>query len=173
MGAASACDDPVILLQPKRRYWGKGEVDTSLTADLDSARVLRRGRDATLVAYGPLVVPALEAAAAAEDDGIDLEVIDLRSLAPLDRDTVAASVRRTGRLVVAHEASGTVSLSSEVITCVIEDCFEHLEAAPERVTGYDVPYPPAALEDHHLPGIDRILDAVDRTLGRRSSREAA
>ena len=172
MRAAIACDDPVILLEPKRRYWGKGEVDTSLTADLDSARVLRRGRDATLVAYGPLVVTALEAAAAAEDDGIDLEVIDLRSLAPLDRDTVAASVRRTGRLVVAHEASGTVSLSSEVITCVIEDCFEHLEAAPERVTGYDVPYPPAALEDHHLPGIDRILDAVDRTLGRRSSREA-
>jgi pyruvate dehydrogenase E1 component beta subunit len=173
MRAAIACDDPVILLEPKRRYWGKGEVDTEVRADLSSARVLRPGRDATLVAYGPLVVTALEAAVAAEDDGIDLEVIDLRSLAPLDRDTVAASVRRTGRLVVTHEAPGTVSLSSEVITGVVEDCFEHLEAAPERVTGYDVPYPPAALEELHLPGIDRILDAVDRTLGRRSSREAA
>ncbi|HLQ81517.1 MAG TPA: transketolase C-terminal domain-containing protein [Brachybacterium sp.] len=173
MRAAIECDDPVMMLEPKRRYWSKGEVDPSVTADLSSARVLREGRDATLVAYGPLVVTALEAAVAAEDDGIDLEVIDLRSLSPLDRETVAASVRRTGRLVVTHEAPGTVSLASEVITCAIEDCFVHLEAAPERVTGYDTPYPPAALEDRFLPDIDRILDAVDRTLGRRSSREAA
>ncbi|MGO2558514.1 alpha-ketoacid dehydrogenase subunit beta [Brachybacterium sp.] len=173
MRAAIECDDPVMVLEPKRRYWSKGAVDTSVTADLASARVLREGRDATLVAYGPLVVTALEAAVAAEDDGIDLEVIDLRSLSPLDRDTVAASVRRTGRLVVAHEAPGTVSVSSEVIASVVEDCFAHLEAAPERVTGYDTPYPPAAVEDHYLPGIDRILDAVDRTLGRRNSREAA
>ncbi|WP_394214969.1 alpha-ketoacid dehydrogenase subunit beta [Brachybacterium vulturis] len=173
MRAAIECDDPVMVLEPKRRYWSKGEVDTSVTADLSSARVLRTGRDATLVAYGPLVVTALEAAVAAEDDGIDLEVIDLRSLSPLDRDTVAASVRRTGRLVVAHEAPGNVSVSSEVITSAIEDCFAHLEAAPERVTGFDIPYPPGALEDHYLPGIDRILDAVDRTLGRRNSREAA
>ncbi|ATG50525.1 alpha-ketoacid dehydrogenase subunit beta [Brachybacterium vulturis] len=173
MRAAIECDDPVMVLEPKRRYWSKGEVDTSVTADLSSARVLREGRDATLVAYGPLVVTALEAAVAAEDDGIDLEVIDLRSLSPLDRDTVAASVRRTGHLVVAHEAPGNVSLSSEVITSVVEDCFAHLEAAPERVTGFDIPYPPGVLEDHYLPGIDRILDAVDRTLGRRNSREAA
>ena len=172
MRAAIACDDPVMVLEPKRRYWSKGEVDTSVTADLTSARVLRRGTDATLVAYGPLVLTALEAALAAEDDGIGLEVIDLRSLSPLDRGTVAASVRRTGRLVVAHEAPGSVSLSCEVITSVVEDCFAHLEAAPERVTGYDIPYPPAALEDHHLPGIDRILDAVGRALGRRNSREA-
>ena len=172
MRAAIACDDPVMVLEPKRRYWSKDEVDTSVPADLTSARVLRRGTDATLVAYGPLVLTALEAALAAEDDGIGLEVIDLRSLSPLDRGTVAASVRRTGRLVVAHEAPGSVSLSCEVITSVVEDCFAHLEAAPERVTGYDIPYPPAALEDHHLPGIDRILDAVDRTLGRRNSREA-
>ena len=171
--AAIECDDPVLVLEPKRRYWSKGEVDTSVTADLSSARVLRRGTDATLVAYGPLVVTALEAAVAAEDDGIDLEVIDLRTLAPLDRDAVAASVRRTGHLVVAHEAPGNVSLSSEVITSAVEDCFDRLEAAPERVTGYDTPYPPAAVEDHYLPGIDRILDAVDRTLGRRSSREVA
>ncbi|APX33571.1 2-oxoisovalerate dehydrogenase [Brachybacterium sp. P6-10-X1] len=173
MRAAIECDDPVMVLEPKRRYWAKGEVDTSVTTDLSSARVLRRGADATLVAYGPLVVTALEAAVAAEDDGISLEVIDLRTLAPLDRDTVAASVRRTGHLVVTHEAPGTVSVSSEVITSAVEDCFDHLEAAPERVTGYDTPYPPAAVEDHYLPGIDRILDAVDRTLGRRNSREAA
>lgn len=173
MRAAIECPDPVMVFEPKRRYWSKGEVDTTVTADLSSARVLRAGTDATLVAYGPLVVTALEAAVAAEDDGISLEVIDLRSLSPLDRDTVAASVRRTGRLVVTHEAPGNVSLSSEVITSAVEDCFEHLEAAPERVTGFDTPYPPAAVEDHYLPGIDRILDAVDRTLGRRNSRDAA
>ncbi|MGP9745681.1 alpha-ketoacid dehydrogenase subunit beta [Brachybacterium sp. AOP29-B2-41] len=173
MRAAIECPDPVMVFEPKRRYWSKGEVDTTLTADLSSARVLRQGTDATLVAYGPLVVTALEAAVAAEDDGISLEVIDLRSLSPLDRDTVAASVRRTGRLVVTHEAPGNVSLSSEVIASAVEDCFDHLEAAPERVTGFDTPYPPAAVEDHYLPGIDRILDAVDRTLGRRNSREAA
>lgn len=173
MRAAIECPDPVMVFEPKRRYWSKGEVDTTVTADLSSARVLRTGTDATLVAYGPLVVTALEAAVAAEDDGISLEVIDLRSLSPLDRDTVAASVRRTGRLVVTHEAPGNVSLSSEVITSAVEDCFDHLEAAPERITGFDTPYPPAAVEDHYLPGIDRILDAVDRTLGRRNSREAA
>ncbi|GAA1488903.1 transketolase C-terminal domain-containing protein [Brachybacterium sacelli] len=171
--AAIACDDPVLFLEPKRRYWTKAEVDTGARADLVSARVLRPGRDATLVAYGSMVTTALEAATAAEDDGIDLEVIDLRSLSPIDRETVAASVRRTGRLVVTHEAQASVSVSAEVITAVVEDCFEQLEAPPERVTGYDTPYPPSALEDAFLPGLDRILDAVDRTLGRRSSREVA
>ncbi|WP_309069613.1 transketolase C-terminal domain-containing protein, partial [Microbacterium sp.] len=108
--------------------------------------------------------------AAAVDDGIEIEVIDLRSISPLDVDAVVASVERTGRLVVAHEAPGEASVSSELITSVVERAFAALEAAPERVTGYDTPYPPSALESHYLPGLDRILDAVDRTLGRRSSR---
>lgn len=172
--AAIASDDPVLFLEPKRRYWTKAEVDTTATGgDLTSAEIVRPGRDVTLVAYGPMVATALDAAIAAEDDGISIEVIDLRAIAPFDRDAVAASVRRTGRLVVAHEAQSSFSVSSEVITAAVEDCFEHLEAAPERVTGYDTPYPPSALEEVFLPDLDRILDAVDRTLGRRNSLEVS
>ncbi|AUZ88228.1 alpha-ketoacid dehydrogenase subunit beta, partial [Arthrobacter agilis] len=102
---AVTCEDPVIVFEPKRRYWLKGEVDTAApTADPFSAQVLRRGTDATVVAYGPLVPVALAAAAAAEEDGRSIEVIDLRSISPIDFDTVTESVTRTGRLVVAHEA---------------------------------------------------------------------
>lgn len=168
--AAIASDDPVVFLEPKARYWSKGQVDVTVRRDLDAAQVLTRGRDVTLVTYGPVVQTALEAATAAADEGIEIEVIDLRSISPIDVDTIVASVERTGRLVVAHEAPAEASVSSEVITSVIERAFGALEAAPERVTGYDIPYPPSALERHHLPGLDRILDAVDRTLGRRSSR---
>ncbi|WP_324652693.1 alpha-ketoacid dehydrogenase subunit beta [Georgenia sp. H159] len=173
MRAAIASDDPVVFLEPKRRYWTKGEVDRSVRADLSTARVVAPGRDVTLVAYGPMVATALDAAIAASDEGISVEVIDLRAISPLDRDTVAASVRRTGRLVVVHEAQASCSVSTEVITAVVEECFAHLEAAPERVTGYDTPYPPAGLEDTFLPDLDRILDAVDHTLGRRNSLGAA
>ncbi|MBO3664949.1 alpha-ketoacid dehydrogenase subunit beta [Microbacterium stercoris] len=169
--AAIASDDPVLFLEPKARYWSKGEVDTALTRDLDSARVLTRGRDVTLATYGPVVQTALDAARAARTEGIEIEVIDLRSISPLDIDTVVASVERTGRLVVSHEAPGEVSVASELITSVVERAFASLESAPERVTGYDTPYPPSALEHHYLPSLDRILDAVDRVLGRRSSRE--
>ncbi len=171
--AAIASDDPVVFLEPKRRYWTKGEVDTSARADLATAKVVTPGRDVTLVAYGPMVATALDAAVAASDEGISVEVVDLRSISPVDRETVAASVRRTGRLVVVHEAPASCSVAAEVVTGVVEDCFAHLEAAPERVTGYDVPYPPAKLEHVYLPDLDRILDAVDRTLGRRSSLGAA
>ena len=169
--AAIASDDPVLFLEPKSRYWSKGEVDTALTRDLDTARVLTRGRDVTLATYGPVVQTALDAARAARAEGIEIEVIDLRSISPLDIDTVVASVERTGRLVVSHEAPGEVSVASELITSVVERAFAALESAPERVTGYDTPYPPSALEHHYLPSLDRILDAVDRVLGRRSSRE--
>ncbi|MDT0167224.1 alpha-ketoacid dehydrogenase subunit beta [Actinotalea sp. AC32] len=168
---AVACDDPVVLLEPKRRYWVKGEVveDPEDVLPLDRARVVVPGTDVTLVAYGPLVATAIDAAAAAADDGVSVEVVDLRSLAPLDLDTVEASVRRTGRLVVTHEAQRTGGLGAELAACVTEDCFEHLEAPPVRVTGYDVPYPPSKLEEHFLPDLDRILDAVDRVMGRPHS----
>ncbi len=169
--AAIDCDDPVVLLEPKRRYWTKGEVDTTARADLDTARVVSPGQDVTLVAYGPIVATALDAAVAATEEGISIEVVDLRSISPVDRQTVAASVRRTGRLVVTHEAPASCSVAAEVMAVAVEECFAHLESAPERVTGYDIPYPPAALEDAFLPDLDRILDAVDRTLGRRSSLE--
>jgi 2-oxoisovalerate dehydrogenase E1 component beta subunit len=169
---AIACDDPVLFFEPKRRYWTKGEVLDDLPADplaFTRARTVRAGTDATLVAYGPLVQTALEAAEAAADEGVDLEVIDLRSLAPLDVDAVAASVEKTGRLVITHEAQRSGGVGAELAASITERCFDLLEEAPVRVTGFDTPYPASALEDHFLPDLDRILDGVDRALGRRSS----
>lgn len=160
----------MVFLEPKGRYYQAGEVDRALVRDLDTAAVLRPGRDVTVAGYGPTVETIARAAVAAADEGIDLEVIDLRSISPLDVDTVVESVRRTGRLVVVHEAPGEASVSSELITSVVERAFPALLAAPERVTGYDTPYPPSVLEHDYLPSLDRILDAVDRTLGRRDSR---
>jgi 2-oxoisovalerate dehydrogenase E1 component beta subunit len=165
---AIALDDPVIFFEPKRRYWDKADVDVSApleSADpLHVARVVRQGTDLTLVAYGPMVKTSLEAAGAAADDGHDLEVIDLRSLSPLDVNTVCASVRRTGRLVVVHEAPVFLGLGAELAASVTEQCFYSLESPVLRVGGFDTPYPPSRLEEHYLPDLDRILDAVDRSL---------
>jgi len=170
---AIASDDPVLYFEPKRRYHDKGEVDEAAGLDaadpMGQARVLTDGTDVTLVAYGPLVKTALDAASAAADEGISIQVIDLRSLAPVDYDTVVASVRKTGRLVITHEAGQSGGLGAEVAASITERCFYHLEAAPVRVTGFDIPYPYSKLEMHHLPGLDRILDGVDRALGRPNS----
>jgi 2-oxoisovalerate dehydrogenase E1 component beta subunit len=170
---AIACDDPVLFFEPKRRYHLKGEVDTSRSrpAALGTARVVRQGSDATVVTFGGLVQVALAAADAAADEGVSLEVIDLRSLAPIDWVTVAASVRRTGRAVVTHEAPESVGLGAELAAGITERCFSYLEHAPVRVTGFDIPYPPSKLEKHHLPDLDRLLDGVDAALGRPSSYE--
>ncbi|MFC4395922.1 alpha-ketoacid dehydrogenase subunit beta [Arthrobacter sedimenti] len=170
---AISCDDPVLYFEPKRRYHDKGEVDESVdpakALPMDKARILTDGSDVTLVAYGPLVKTALDAASAAADEGISIEVVDLRSLAPVDYEPVVASVRKTGRLVVTHEAGQSGGLGAEVAASITERCFYHLEAAPVRVTGFDIPYPYSKLEMHHLPGLDRILDGVDRALGRPNS----
>ncbi|CCQ46831.1 transketolase, C-terminal domain protein [Pseudarthrobacter siccitolerans] len=170
---AISCDDPVLYFEPKRRYHDKGEVDENMdprtAVPMDRARVVTEGADVTLVAYGPLVKTARDAASAAADEGIFIEVIDLRSLAPVDYDTVVASVRKTGRLVVTHEAGQSGGLGAEVAASITERCFYYLEAAPVRVTGFDIPYPYSKLEMHHLPGLDRILDGVDRALGRPNS----
>jgi 2-oxoisovalerate dehydrogenase E1 component beta subunit len=163
---AIASDDPIIFLEPKRRYWEKGEVDLDGPAQpLHATRVVRPGRDATVVGYGPMVRTALDAAAAAAEEGRELEVIDLRTLSPLDLDPVYASVRRTGRLVVVHEAPSNVGLGAEVAARVTEECFYSLEAPVLRVTGFNVPYPAARLEEEYLPDLDRLLDAVDRSFG--------
>lgn len=170
---AIACDDPVVFFEPKRLYHTKGEVDTDADiADappMGLARVAREGTDVTLLTYGTQTVTALDAAAAADDEGISIEVIDLRSLSPVDYRTVTASVRKTGRVVVTHEAAGEAGVGAELIASVTEQCFHYLEAAPARVTGHDIPYPPAKLERHHVPDLDRILDAVDRVLDRPNS----
>ncbi|MFW6090875.1 MAG: alpha-ketoacid dehydrogenase subunit beta [Actinomycetota bacterium] len=159
-------DDPVLYFEPKRRYWEKAEVDTDGSPDLplSAARVVLEGSDATVVAYGPMVKTCLDAAAAAADEGRSLEVIDLRSLSPMDLPVVYESVRRTGRCVVVHEAQRTLGLGAEIAASVTEECFYSLESPVVRVTGYDTPYPPARVEDDYLPDLDRVLDGVDRAL---------
>jgi pyruvate dehydrogenase E1 component beta subunit len=165
---AIATDDPVILYEPKRRYWEKADLDESLTLEnatpLHQARVVREGADITVVAYGPMVKTAMEAATAAEEEGKSIEVLDLRSLSPLDMPTVRASVEKTGRLIVVHEAPVFLGMGSEVAARVAEQCFYSLEAPVMRVGGFDTPYPPSRLEEDYLPDLDRILDAVDRSL---------
>jgi 2-oxoisovalerate dehydrogenase E1 component subunit beta len=161
-----ASDDPIIFLEPKRRYWEKGQVDADGTPEpLHSSRVIRPGSHATVAAYGPMVRTALDAATAVAEEGRELEVIDLRSLSPLDLDPVFESVRRTGRLVVVHEAPSNVGLGAEIAARVTEQCFYSLEAPVLRVTGFNVPYPAARAEEDYLPDLDRVLDAVDRSMG--------
>jgi pyruvate dehydrogenase E1 component beta subunit len=164
------CDDPVVFFEPKRRYHVKGDVDPDVdlatVEPMGAARVVAHGDDVTLVTWGSQVATALDAALAASDEGVGVEVIDLRSLSPIDHEAVAASVRRTGRLVVVHEGPREAGLGAEIAATITERCFEFLEAAPVRVTGHDVPYPPAKLEGHQVPDLDRILDGVDRALGK-------
>ncbi|MEZ0493891.1 alpha-ketoacid dehydrogenase subunit beta [Kineococcus sp. TBRC 1896] len=163
-----ASADPVLFLEPERRYWQKGEVDTDLgpgqVTPLHRARVLRPGTDATLVAYGPTTQLALDAAAAAAQDGTELEVVDLRSISPLDVDTVAESVRRTGRLVTVSEAPTFHGPMAELAARIQESCFYSLEAPVKRVGGWHLPYPVARVEEHYLPSVDRVLDAVEQSL---------
>ncbi len=163
---AIACDDPVIFLEPKRQYHAdKLELDESVAPDpLFSSRTVRAGSDATVLAYGPTVKTALKAAEAAEAEGTSLEVIDLRTLSPLDLGPVFASARRTGRVVVTHEAHVNLGLGAELSARITEECFYSLEAPVLRVGGFDTPYPPSRIEEEWLPDLDRVLDAVDRSL---------
>ena len=164
---AIADPDPVIFFEPKRRYHDKGEVDLDASAAPDplyQARVARSGTDVTLLTYGPMVRTCLDAAAAAEAEGRSLEVIDLRSLSPIDDETVLDSVRRTGRAVVVHEAARTLGMGAELAARIQSECFYELQAPVLRVTGYDLPYPPSRTEHSYLPDLDRVLDAVDQSL---------
>jgi 2-oxoisovalerate dehydrogenase E1 component beta subunit len=165
LGQAIRCNDPVIFLEPKRSYWAKGEVDQSATPiAMDQAKIVRYGHDLTLVTYGALVPIALKAAAILDEEGRSIEVIDLRSLSPIDDDTVVDSVKRTGRLVIAHEASQTGGIGGELVARVQKRAFYDLEAPVLRVTGYDTPYPVSRLEEDWLPNVDRLLEAVDQSL---------
>ncbi|UCM89020.1 alpha-ketoacid dehydrogenase subunit beta [Streptomyces marincola] len=162
---AIQCDDPVVFFEPKARYWDKGEVDREgIPGPLHAAKVVRPGDDLTIAAYGPSVKTALAAASAAEEDGVSLEVVDLRSVSPIDFDTLQRSVERTGRLVVVHEAPVFFGSGGEIAARITERCFYHLEAPVLRVGGFHAPYPPARLEEEYLPGLDRVLDSVDRAL---------
>jgi len=166
---AIACDDPVVFLEPKRQYHAdKAELDDS--GDLSDAeplfasRVVRAGSDLTLLAYGPMVKTCLQSAEAAAGEGRSIEVIDLRTLSPLDMPAVYASVRKTGRAVIAHEAHVNLGMGSEVAARITEECFFELEAPVIRVGGFDTPYPPSRIEEAYLPDLDRVLDAVDRSM---------
>jgi len=164
---AIACPDPVLFFEPKGRYWEKGPVDLNvpIAADtLNKAVVARTGTDVTLVAYGPTVATALRAAEAAAAEGKSVEVIDLRAISPLDTDTVVASVKKTGRCVVTHEAVTYMGPGAEVAARVAERCFFELQAPVLRVGGFHNPYPVAKLEHDYIPSLDRILDSVDRVL---------
>jgi pyruvate dehydrogenase E1 component beta subunit len=160
---AIECADPVIFLEPKCRYWEKGDVDEAAPpSGLFQAAVRRAGTDATLVSYGPSVKTCLAAATVAESEGRSFEVIDLRSISPLDVDTVATSVEKTGRLIVAHEAPVFGGIGAEIAARLTERCFYSLSAPPLRVGGYHTPYPPSRVEEEYLPNVDRLLDALDR-----------
>jgi len=163
---AIASDDPIVFFEPKRRYWDKAEVDVAAGSprSLWQANVAREGSTATLITYGPQVKTCLEAAAAAESDGLDLEVVDLRSLSPIDWDTVLTSVRKTQHAIVVAEAPVYTSLASEIAARISEKCFYELEAPVLRVCGFSTPYPTSRIEEDYLPDLDRILDAVDRSL---------
>jgi 2-oxoisovalerate dehydrogenase E1 component beta subunit len=163
---AITSDDPVLFFEPKRRYWEKGELDTSAgpRAGLHEARVVRPGEQVTVAAYGPMVKTALDAATAAEADGTSLEVVDLRTLSPLDLATLVASVEKTRRLVTVHEAPVFLGLGAEIAARITEQCFYSLEAPVLRVGGFHAPYPASRLEEEYLPDLDRVLDAVDRAL---------
>jgi pyruvate dehydrogenase E1 component beta subunit len=160
-----ASPDPVIFFEPKRRYWLKENAELpTKTEPIGQAVVRREGTTATLFAYGPMVKTCMETAAAAEAEGWDLEVVDLRSLNPFDAATVVASVQKTGHAIVVHEAQVFSGFGAEVAAQVAERAFYHLEAPVLRVGGFDIPYPAAKLEEFHLPDVDRILDAVQRSL---------
>jgi 2-oxoisovalerate dehydrogenase E1 component beta subunit len=162
---AIASNDPVLFFEPKSRYWPKGEVNLSASeTPLHASRVVRTGTDATLVGHGAMVATLLQAAEIAAEEGTSLEVIDLRSLSPIDYAPILTSVQKTGRLVVAQEASGNVSVGSEVAATIAERAFYSLQAPVLRVSGFDTPFPPAKLETAYLPDADRVLEAVDRAL---------
>jgi pyruvate dehydrogenase E1 component beta subunit len=188
---AVVCPDPVIFLEPKARYWDTGQVDLAeadpsppgataprpsasptaarsaaaqAASALGRARLARPGRDVTLVAYGPSLRPALAAAEASAAEGRSVEVIDLRSVSPIDFDAIAASVERTGRLVVVHEAPVFFGAGAEIAARITERCFYSLQAPVLRVGGFHLPYPPAKAEHDYLPDADRVCEAVDRSL---------
>lgn len=162
---AIASNDPVIFMEPKSRYWQKGEVELDASAvPLHSSRVVRTGSDVTLVGHGAMVTTLLQAAALAEAEGTSCEVVDVRSLSPVDYAPILDSVRKTGRMVYAQEAQGFASIGGEIAATVMERAFYALEAPVLRVSGYDTPFPPAKLEGAYLPDADRILEAVDRSL---------
>jgi pyruvate dehydrogenase E1 component beta subunit len=157
--------DPVIFLEPKSRYWSKEEGELATGGPgLGSARTVREGDACVLISFGAMVGRCLEAATALAGEGIECSVLDLRTLVPLDVEAIAEHVRATGRAAVVHEAPLTLGMGAEIVARIVEEAFDHLEAPVLRVTGADVPYPPASLEQHYLPSTERIAAAVRKVV---------
>ncbi|MEB4614861.1 alpha-ketoacid dehydrogenase subunit beta [Leucobacter sp. M11] len=162
---AIASPDPVLFFEPKAKYWLKGDVDTEAEPfPLHASRVARAGTDVTVVGFGAMVTTLLQAAEIAEAEGTSVEVVDLRTVSPIDYGPLLESVRKTGRLVVAQEAPQNASVGSEIAATVAEQAFYSLQAPVLRVSGFDTPFPAAKLEGLYLPDADRVLEAVDRTM---------
>ncbi|TXK18947.1 alpha-ketoacid dehydrogenase subunit beta [Homoserinibacter sp. GY 40078] len=162
---AIASNDPVLFFEPKSRYWHKGEVaDDGVPVPMHQSRVVRTGSQVTLVGHGAMLAQLMQVADVAESEGTSVEVIDLRSISPIDYGPILESVQKTGHLVIAQEAPGNVSVGSEIAATIAERAFYSLEAPVLRVSGFDTPFPPAKLEGDYLPDVDRILEAVDRSL---------
>jgi 2-oxoisovalerate dehydrogenase E1 component beta subunit len=156
--------DPVLFFEPKRIYRAaKGEVaEGDYTVEIGKARIARAGNDVTILAWGAMLYEAIAAADQAKEQGIDCEIVDLRTLWPVDVDTIVASVKKTGRVIVVHEAPKTCGFGAELIALINEKAFLHLEAPPVRVTGWDTPFP-YTLEMEYLPLAHRILPAIVQT----------
>ena len=162
--AAIADDDPVVFFEPKARYYLKAEVDPAARVPIGKAYVRQEGTAVTVIGYGPTVQTALQAAKAAAEDGTSVEVIDLRSLSPLDMDTIMTSVVKTHRAIIVHEAPVFCGFGAEVAARISHDAFDLLEAPVQRVAGLNVPYPPSRFEKLYLPDVDRILEAIDQVI---------
>jgi 2-oxoisovalerate dehydrogenase E1 component beta subunit len=162
--AAIRDPDPVLFFEPKRVYRAaRGEVpDGDYTIELGKAKVVREGKDVTVIAWGAMLYEAVAAAEKAAEQGVQTEIIDLRTLWPVDIDTIAASVRKTGRVVIVHEAPKTCGFGAELVALINEKCFLELEAPPVRVCGFDTPFP-YTLEMDYLPLAHRILPALIET----------
>ncbi len=162
--AAIEDPDPVIVLEPLRRYRaGRSEVpEGHYTVPLGKATIVREGTDITIITWSAMLAPALEAAETLADEGIEAEVIDLRTLSPFDAETIVRSVEKTGRAVVVHEAPRTAGVGAEIVATINERALFSLEAPVARVTGYDV-IAPVVLEDYALPSAGRIVQAVRTT----------
>jgi pyruvate dehydrogenase E1 component beta subunit len=162
---AIADPDPVVVLEPKSRYWTKEAGELSMDGPgIGRARLLREGSACVLVTYGAMVQRCLEAADGLDAEGVSCAVLDLRCLVPLDVDTLAEAVRSSGRAVVVHEAPMTLGMGAEIVARIVEGAFDRLEAPVLRVTGPDVPYPPASLEHVYLPNVERIAAAVRKVV---------
>lgn len=164
--AAIEDPDPVLFLESMRSYRSFKEVvpSESYTVEIGKARCVSEGTDVTLIAWGAMVQVAQKAATAAQERGISCEVLDLRTLYPLDRETIAASVQKTGRAVIVHEAAAMGGLGNDLVTLINDTAFLYLRAPIARVTGFDVPVPLFALEDHYIPTPERVLATIQRTV---------